>query len=507
MARRYRNSLDGIHNRSYENSLDAEEKAGVDTIDRLEDHSPEPKKKMHKDLPGLSQEDQEWLFDIDEKEQSRIFHKVDMRLVPMLASLYLIAQLDRANIGNAKIEGLEASLGMEGNDYNIALMLFFVPYVLCEVPSNVLLSKFSRPSVYIGILVVCWGTIMTCMGTTQSFAGLCVTRFLLGIFEAGFFPGAIWLTSQWYPPNKTQGRMAMFYLSSAASGAFSGLLAAGLAQMDGLGGYEASWLTPDEAKFLELSHIALRGVKTNAKGSTEKKRFNWKVAKAVVTDWQLYLQTLVYWSNVVPNYGLKFTMPTIMQNMGFESTTAQLLSAPPYVCGAVAAVSSALVADKLRWRAPFILGFQFCLVVAFTVLFVFAPRIQDNVALCYVMVCLACIGLYPIIPGNATWTVNNLAGPEKRAMGIAFFTMMGNSGGFAGSFIFLERESPRYPTGFGSALGFACSGICACLLLEFLYFAHNKRYKGMTEEEAIEKHGEQKLADMGDKSPLFVYGY
>lgn len=159
----------------------------------------------------------------------------------------------------------------------------------------------------------------------------------------------------------------------------------------------------------------------------------------MVTDWQLYLQGIVFWSNCVPNYGLKFTMPSIIANMGFESTTAQLLTAPPYVsgcptrpssmlltdfrlqtCGAIAAVLSALWADKLSWRMPFIVAHQLMLVVAFSVLFSFAADIQNNVPLCYIMVCLACIGLYPIIPGNNSWTINNLAGAEKRATGIAF---------------------------------------------------------------------------------------
>ncbi|USW55778.1 Putative major facilitator superfamily, MFS transporter superfamily [Septoria linicola] len=140
---------------------------------------------------GLTDEERQWLSNIDPKEANRIYHKVDRRLVPMLALLYLIAHLDRANIGNVKIEGLEASLGMTGSDYNIALVIFFIPYILCEVPSNMLLSKFKRPSVYIGILVTCWGTIMTLSGTTGSFAGLLVTRFLIGVFEAGFFPGAM----------------------------------------------------------------------------------------------------------------------------------------------------------------------------------------------------------------------------------------------------------------------------------------------------------------------------
>jgi sugar phosphate permease len=89
----------------------------------------------------------------------------------------------RANIGNAKIKGLEASLNMSDIDYNIALAIFFIPYVLCEVPSNMLLIKFRRPSVYIGILVVTWGIVMTLMGVVQSFAGLVVVRFFLGMFE------------------------------------------------------------------------------------------------------------------------------------------------------------------------------------------------------------------------------------------------------------------------------------------------------------------------------------
>jgi len=115
---------------------------------------------------------------------------VDVRLVPMLALLYLIAHIDRANIGNAKIEGLEASLNMTGTDYNVAVAIFFVPYILGEVPSNMLLTRF-RPSWYIGFLVVAWGIVMTFTGVVQSFGGLCATRFLLGVFEAGFFPGAL----------------------------------------------------------------------------------------------------------------------------------------------------------------------------------------------------------------------------------------------------------------------------------------------------------------------------
>ena len=101
----------------------------------------------------------------------------------MLALLYLISHIDRANIGNAKIEGLEASLNMTDTDYNVAVAVFFIPYVLCEVPSNMLLARFSKPSYYIGVLVLLWGTVMTFTGVVQTFGGLVATRFILGFFE------------------------------------------------------------------------------------------------------------------------------------------------------------------------------------------------------------------------------------------------------------------------------------------------------------------------------------
>jgi MFS family permease len=92
--------------------------------------------------------------------------------------------LYRANIGNAKIEGLEADLNMTGNDYNVANMIFFIGYILCEVPANAILIKFKKPSMWIGLIVTAWGIIMTCSGVAQSWAGLLVCRILLGVFES-----------------------------------------------------------------------------------------------------------------------------------------------------------------------------------------------------------------------------------------------------------------------------------------------------------------------------------
>lgn len=132
---------------------------------------------------GLSSDDIEFYNGFDAEKRKRLVRKIDVRLIPVLTILYLIAHIDRANIGNAKIEGLVEDLGLTGNQYNIALTVFFPPYILFMLPSNILLKRFRRPSVYLGALISIWGTVMTCTGLVHNFTELVTARFLLGLFE------------------------------------------------------------------------------------------------------------------------------------------------------------------------------------------------------------------------------------------------------------------------------------------------------------------------------------
>ncbi|KAJ5016680.1 Major facilitator superfamily transporter [Colletotrichum sp. SAR 10_99] len=399
---------------------------------------------------GMSPEDADFLANFPEERKKKAVRKVDFRLVPMLVLLYLMAYLDKTNIGNAKIEGLLDSLHMTGVDYNIALSVFFIPFVLAEVPSNMVLHMFKRPSLYIGGIVTCWGIVMTCNGVVQNFGGLVAVRIFLGLFEAGFLPGAILIISKWYLPNETQTRIAILYTSAASGGAFSGLLAFAIAKMDGVGGYEG-------------------------------------------------------WRWAVPNYALKFTMPQIIKNMGFTSANAQLLTIPPYAVGAISAYLFSVFADKYSWRMPFILGPQLLLVVAFTILFTKSEDIKDNIALNYFAICLACFGMYPILPGVNAWNVANTPSPTKRAISIGFLVCVGNIGGLIGSYIYMDKEAPRYPTGYGTSFGFASAGIIAVITLEALLYRRNKKKELMSEDEVRQRHSDEELDRMGEKSPLFKY--
>ncbi|BEI84631.1 hypothetical protein CcaverHIS002_0500320 [Cutaneotrichosporon cavernicola] len=481
-------------------------------------------------------EEEEFLATFDEAKQKKMYRKIDVRLLPMLALLYLFAYIDRANIGNAKIEGLLEDLHLDGTKYNTAQSIFFVTYILFEIPANIILERYfrSRPSWWLGGLAVLWGLAMTLHGVVKNYGGLLAVRLALGIPEAGFFPGAVYLCSLWYPRHMLNSRIALFYTSSALAGAFSGLLAFGIAKLRGVGGI-AAWrwifllegaatialglmvpfILPDHASNSKFLTDEERKYMSIVSGAQDKSAHSgqhdsddvskWKVFKSVVTDWQLYLLGIVYWSNTVPNYAMKFAMPTIIKAMGYSSSQAQLLSVPPYIVGAITACVAGLFSDRFRKRMPFIMVAQFTVIVALIIIMPIRHDIKKYMAPAYLAICLVCAGVYPIGPGTNTWTANNTAGPAKRAMSVAFVISLCNVGGIIGGYIFLESEKPHFTTGYAGSLGFAFAGVLGAAVLEIAYKRINSKRDNMTKEEIDTKYTPQELSQLGDRSPYFRY--
>lgn len=191
--------------------------------------------------------------------------------------------------------------------------------------------------------------------------------------------------------------------------------------------------------------------------------------------------------------------------MGYTSSQAQLLTIPPYVAGAISAITLSKLSDRYQKRMPFIFGQMFIVVVGFAILMPLAPHIKHQIPACYIGVVLICIGQYPTNPAGSAWISGNLAGEQKRAMGIALNIALGNCGGIVGSYIFLEDESPGYPTGFGIGLAFATFTLISTIVLGYSYKTINKKRDLLDEAEIRAQYTPEQLARLGDKSPLFRY--
>lgn len=141
----------------------------------------------------------------------------------------LLAFIDRSNIGNAKIVGLTEDLNIvTGNGFNIALLVFYIPYILVDVPSNWIIKRI-KAGIYLPTLITLWGLVSTFLGFTRSLTGLIVARVFLGAFEGGLLGGIIVYLAMFYRRHEVLWRMGMFYCAAPLSGAFGGLLATGLA--------------------------------------------------------------------------------------------------------------------------------------------------------------------------------------------------------------------------------------------------------------------------------------
>jgi sugar phosphate permease len=162
------------------------------------------------------------------------------RILPPLAILYLANFVDRSNVGNAKILGLATDLNMTNHQYATALSVFFVFYVVSELPSNLILKRMT-PKFWLPFLVFITGIIVMCIGFVKTYAQFIVVRILLGIFEGGLYPGSLLFLSTLYTREELALRVGIFYSAASLSGAFGGLLARGLSAISATSTIHGSW--------------------------------------------------------------------------------------------------------------------------------------------------------------------------------------------------------------------------------------------------------------------------
>lgn len=419
----------------------------------------------------------------DEVRESKltrsILLKLDTRILPMLALLFLCSFLDRTNVGNAKIYGLEKDLNISDHQYDIGLTVFYLTYVCSELPSNLLLKKAS-PKIWLPFLTALWGIITMCLGFVQNFAQFTAVRALLGIAEGGLLPGMVLYLSTFYRRGDLALRIGLFYTAASLSGAFGGLLARGLSEIGPRGGIEgwrwiliieglltfacgvlsflvlpnsietAHFLTEEEREFGRERLLLDNPERADGTLAAENDGFRWSEVRRGVLEPQMWLSASAYFAILSGLYSFGLFLPTIIESLNFakDANEVQLWSVIPYAVAAVLTVVVAFVSDRLKLRGVVML---FTLPVAI-VGYAAIANIK-NAKVQYGMTFLMATGMYASVPCILVWMSNNSAGHYKRATTSAMQLAIANCGGFVATFNYPARDKPLYHRGHTIILG------------------------------------------------------
>ncbi|KAF9406240.1 hypothetical protein BGZ94_003189 [Podila epigama] len=452
----------------------------------------------------------------------KLRRKLDFRLVPIWSLLYLFSFLDRSNIGNAKVAGLEKDLALTGTQFNMTLTIFFFGYILFEVPSNIMLKRVG-PKLWITIIMFVWGGIMMSMASVKNYSGLLSARFFLGLAEAGLVPGVIFMVSTFYTRRELAFRNGLWFSMATFSGAFGGILAYAISKLDGRGGLRGwQWIflleggatllvciiayfgladSPEKAMFLTPEERLLAAERLRVEeGPSTDITFQWSQAKLAFTDWQTYLYVVGYICGSVPLFAMSLFIPSIVLQFKYDVVTTQIMTAPAFAAATVCTIACAISSDRFRER-----GFH-CAVpsVAACIGFILLIVTKDSaVGPRYASLTLTCCGVFSNAPAMFAWFSGNIGGHTKRAVATGIIVSIGTIGGAIGSNIYRTQDAAggfvRGHTISATLCGMAA--ICA-LVSKAVFTAVNKRRANFTPEEyarACEGN------DLLDKHPDFRY--
>jgi len=373
--------------------------------------------------------------------------KVFRRLIPFLLLMYVIAFLDRSNVSFAQKE-FEIDFGISAAAYAFGAGLFFIGYAVFEVPSNILLHKVGAKW-WLARIMVSWGIVATCFMFVQGETSFYVLRFLLGVTEAGFFPGVILFLTYWIPARHLSRARGYFYMGIAIAGMLGNPLSGGLLELNGVAGLrgiqwmfmvegliavivgvwayfyltdhpkDAKWL-PDDQRLALAETIA---AEDTAKSEGHAPQKVW----ATLGNWRVWYFAAIYFCIQIAVYGYTFFLPTQVvaitgQRIGFQ---ASLVTAIPWIFALASVAFFPGLADRTRKHRP--IG---CALLMGTALgIVISGALSDTPVLAIAGLCLAAMGFVAMQPIFWTLPTEYLTG-YAAAAGIGLINSLGNLGGF-----------------------------------------------------------------------------
>ncbi|KAL3421896.1 pantothenate transporter liz1 [Phlyctema vagabunda] len=429
--------------------------------------------------------------------EKALVRKIDFRLLPMVILMYIMNYLDRNNIAAARLAGLEDDLNLTSVQYSTSVSILFVGYILMQVPSNIYLNKIGKPALYLPICMAVWGCISTASAACNSYGGLVACRFMLGFVEAVYFPGCLYYLSCWYTRKELGLRYAFLYSGSLISGAFSGLIAAGITgNMDGLHGLRAwRWLFIIEGSITVGLALASIFILPNFPRTTkwlseeEIQLATWRLeedigeddwvdsehqsllhgAKLAFTDGKTYVLMIILFC-IVCSASVTNFFPTVVQTLGFNNINTLLLTAPPYVLCVITTMISAWHADRTGERYFHITLPLYVAMAAFII-----AVATTNTAARYFAMVIMVPSFYCSFILVLTWISNTLPRPPaKRAAALAGINAFSNTASIFASYMYPSSAAPRYVIAMSVNTATAFIAIIFCTILRFMLVKLNR---------------------------------
>jgi ACS family tartrate transporter-like MFS transporter len=409
--------------------------------------------------------------------------KAMWRLMPLLLIAYLTSYVNRVNIGFAPT--MKSDLGLTATIFGLGAGLFFISYFFAEVPSNLLMQKFGARR-WIARIMLTWGALAMSMSLITGVKSFMLVRFLLGIAEAGYYPGVLLYITFWFPAAYRARVMAWFSvgipLSLAITGPVSNLILNNMGGLLGLKDWQ--WLfimeglptlilaivilcylpdRPADARWLnDEEKRALQG-RIDAENRHIEKTHSTIGLRKALTDPRLLGLSFVYFTNLTCSYGVGFFLPQIIKGIGASNSTANYLSSLPFIAGTVSILLFGELSDKFKSRRKDILA----LGVSITAIGLIGAGAVGASFAAIALIGLAAVGTYgckaPFWPLPSMFLTGTGA-----AAGIAFINAIGNLGGFVGPYAvgFAKDATGTYTTGLYMLGALAVTGAIVTLFLK-----------------------------------------
>ncbi|KAF4987495.1 hypothetical protein FDECE_15417 [Fusarium decemcellulare] len=444
--------------------------------------------------------------------------RLDLVLLGNLMLGFFALQLDKTNISSAITTTFVDDIGIANNVVNSGNQLLLAAIVIFEIPSNMVLAKIGAP-LWLTFECFSWGLVATFQTFMTNKSSFYATRFLLGLFEAGYLAGSLVVIGMFYPKREMALRMTVLYTANYLAAGTSSLIAAGIFNLDGAAGLKdwqwlflidgiftvlvafsflfflpktPSWTRPligipslDMFTDRERHIISRRIILEDSSRAVELSSITAKQAiRYLYTNYLIWLHAAIAFISLVPKGGLLLYGPTIIKNLGFDKFMANILASVCNYALVALAVFAAWVSDRTRLRGPICF---ICTVYALVFAGVqYALVLNTDKWAKYAVFVLFMAGNATFQGINSAWLSANVQDTKALCVGQAFIVMGANLGGLAGQQLFRDDDAPRYTNGFLSIMCLYAGTLILVVCATWMYWNKNRHLCRASEEEANE---------------------